>query len=114
MYILYNAYVRMYIYLHIMHSFNSFFCDFGPHNLAMLYRYCLKLNDKLKVCTYIYALSNIYSGIYVLPLYVYIGVVYIMYIFRYVCISIVYVYRCSLSLHNVHIQVCMYIHCIRI
>lgn len=27
----------------------SFYADFGPLNLAMLYRYCCKLNKKLKV-----------------------------------------------------------------
>lgn len=27
----------------------SFYADFGPLNLAMLYRYCWKLNKKLKV-----------------------------------------------------------------
>lgn len=30
-------------------SFYSFYADFGPLNLAMLYRYCCKLNKKLKV-----------------------------------------------------------------
>lgn len=30
-------------------SFFSFYADFGPLNLAMLYRYCCKLNKKLKV-----------------------------------------------------------------
>lgn len=30
-------------------SFCSFYADFGPLNLAMLYRYCCKLNKKLKV-----------------------------------------------------------------
>lgn len=30
-------------------SFHSFYADFGPLNLAMLYRYCCKLNKKLKV-----------------------------------------------------------------
>ena len=29
----------------------SFYADFGPLNLAMLYRYCCKLNKKLKVST---------------------------------------------------------------
>lgn len=29
--------------------FFSFYADFGPLNLAMLYRYCCKLNKKLKV-----------------------------------------------------------------
>ena len=28
----------------------SFYADFGPLNLALLYRYCCKLNKKLKVC----------------------------------------------------------------
>lgn len=28
---------------------HSFYADFGPLNLAMLYRYCCKLNKKLKV-----------------------------------------------------------------
>jgi cell division cycle 14 len=28
---------------------SSFYADFGPLNLAMLYRYCCKLNKKLKV-----------------------------------------------------------------
>lgn len=28
---------------------SSFYADFGPFNLAMLYRYCSKLNKKLKV-----------------------------------------------------------------
>lgn len=27
---------------------SSFYADFGPLNLAMLYRYCCKLNKKLK------------------------------------------------------------------
>lgn len=27
----------------------SFYADFGPLNLAMVYRYCCKLNKKLKV-----------------------------------------------------------------
>lgn len=27
----------------------SFFTDFGPLNIASLYRYCCKLNKKLKV-----------------------------------------------------------------
>ena len=30
-------------------SLCSFYADFGPLNLAMLYRYCCKLNKKLKV-----------------------------------------------------------------
>lgn len=30
----------------------SFYADFGPLNLAMLYRYCCKLNKKLKVSFY--------------------------------------------------------------
>ena len=30
----------------------SFYADFGPLNLAMLYRYCCKLNKKLKVSQY--------------------------------------------------------------
>ena len=30
---------------------HSFYADFGPLNLAMLYRYCWKLNKKLKVNT---------------------------------------------------------------
>ena len=30
---------------------HSFYADFGPLNLAMLYRYCCKLNKKLKVNT---------------------------------------------------------------
>lgn len=30
-------------------SSNSFYADFGPLNLAMVYRYCCKLNKKLKV-----------------------------------------------------------------
>lgn len=29
--------------------YESFYADFGPLNLAMLYRYCQKLNKKLKV-----------------------------------------------------------------
>lgn len=28
---------------------NSFYADFGPLNLALLYRFCCKLNKKLKV-----------------------------------------------------------------
>lgn len=28
----------------------SFYADFGPLNLAMVFRYCCKLNKKLKVC----------------------------------------------------------------
>lgn len=33
----------------IVALFHSFYADFGPLNLAMLYRYCCKLNKKLKV-----------------------------------------------------------------
>ncbi|CAM1328526.1 Uncharacterised protein g9780 [Pycnogonum litorale] len=29
--------------------YESFYADFGPLNLAMLYRFCCKLNSKLKV-----------------------------------------------------------------
>lgn len=29
--------------------YENFFADFGPYNLAMLYRYCQKLNKKLQV-----------------------------------------------------------------
>ncbi|XP_066586637.1 dual specificity protein phosphatase CDC14C-like isoform X2 [Prorops nasuta] len=29
-------------------KYENFFCDFGPLNLAMLYRYCQKINKKLK------------------------------------------------------------------
>ncbi|KAF1390990.1 hypothetical protein PFLUV_G00063880 [Perca fluviatilis] len=29
--------------------YENFYSDFGPLNLAMLYRYCCKLNKKLKV-----------------------------------------------------------------
>ncbi|XP_069936349.1 dual specificity protein phosphatase CDC14A-like isoform X2 [Cherax quadricarinatus] len=29
--------------------YENFYADFGPLNLAMLYRYCQKLNKKLKV-----------------------------------------------------------------
>ncbi|XP_010781125.1 dual specificity protein phosphatase CDC14A-like [Notothenia coriiceps] len=29
--------------------YENFYADFGPLNLAMLYRYCCKLNKKLKV-----------------------------------------------------------------
>ncbi|XP_037644696.1 dual specificity protein phosphatase CDC14AB-like [Sebastes umbrosus] len=31
--------------------YESFYADFGPHNLAMLYRYCCKINKKLKSFT---------------------------------------------------------------
>ena len=34
----------------ISFHFCSFYADFGPLNLAMLFRYCNKLNKKLKVC----------------------------------------------------------------
>jgi hypothetical protein len=30
--------------------YENFYADFGPLNLAMLYRYCNKVNKKLKVC----------------------------------------------------------------
>ena len=29
--------------------YESFYADFGPLNLAMLFRYCMKVNKKLKV-----------------------------------------------------------------
>ncbi|XP_075441250.1 dual specificity protein phosphatase CDC14A-like [Ascaphus truei] len=29
--------------------YENFYADFGPLNLALLYRYCCKLNKKLKV-----------------------------------------------------------------
>ena len=32
--------------------YENFYADFGPLNLAMLYRYCQKLNKKLKVKLY--------------------------------------------------------------
>jgi hypothetical protein len=32
--------------------YENFYADFGPLNLAMLYRYCQKLNKKLKVSFY--------------------------------------------------------------
>ncbi|XP_015759676.1 PREDICTED: dual specificity protein phosphatase CDC14A-like [Acropora digitifera] len=32
--------------------YENFYADFGPLNLAMLYRYCCKLNKKLKVGSY--------------------------------------------------------------
>jgi len=37
----------------------SFFADFGPLNIAALYRYCCKLNKKLKVhkCTALMTIS---------------------------------------------------------
>nr|XP_015194787.1 PREDICTED: dual specificity protein phosphatase CDC14A isoform X2 [Lepisosteus oculatus] len=31
--------------------YENFYADFGPLNLAMLYRYCCKLNKKLKMCS---------------------------------------------------------------
>nr|CAD7266396.1 unnamed protein product [Timema shepardi] len=31
-------------------KYENFNADFGPLNLAMLYRYCQKLNRKLKTC----------------------------------------------------------------
>ncbi|ESO07006.1 hypothetical protein HELRODRAFT_77242, partial [Helobdella robusta] len=31
-------------------TYEGFFQDFGPLNIAKLYKYCLKLNKKLKVC----------------------------------------------------------------
>ena len=37
-------------YLESLHVCFSFYADFGPLNLAQLYRYCCKLNKKLKVC----------------------------------------------------------------
>lgn len=36
---------------------SSFYADFGPLNLAMLYRYCCKLNKKLKVSWFCYLLN---------------------------------------------------------
>ena len=30
--------------------YENFYADFGPLNLSMLYRYCTKLQRKLKVC----------------------------------------------------------------
>lgn len=38
--------------LHVNLFSRSFYADFGPLNLAMLYRYCCKLNKKLKVGSY--------------------------------------------------------------
>jgi len=41
----------------------SFFADFGPLNLAMLYRYCVKVNKKLKVSTLEYSMNtDVYVG----------------------------------------------------
>lgn len=43
-----------YIVTHLMTSrilLSSFYADFGPLNLGVLYRYCCKLNKKLKVGT---------------------------------------------------------------
>uniref|UniRef100_A0A671KHC8 protein-tyrosine-phosphatase n=1 Tax=Sinocyclocheilus anshuiensis TaxID=1608454 RepID=A0A671KHC8_9TELE len=36
-------------------SYENFYADFGPLNLAMFYRFCCKLNKKLKVMTLHYA-----------------------------------------------------------
>lgn len=36
----------------------SFYADFGPLNLAMLYRYCCKLNKKLKVSSLIHSVTS--------------------------------------------------------
>lgn len=32
--------------------YENFYSDFGPLNLAMLYRYCCGVNQKLQVCMY--------------------------------------------------------------
>lgn len=37
-------------------SFCSFYADFGPLNLAMLYRYCCRLYKKLKVRNLLFSL----------------------------------------------------------
>ncbi|CAG0895767.1 unnamed protein product, partial [Darwinula stevensoni] len=41
--------------------YESFYADFGPLNLAMLFRYCLKLNKKLQelVCGICYSFGNL-------------------------------------------------------
>ncbi|KAA0199864.1 hypothetical protein HAZT_HAZT003314 [Hyalella azteca] len=33
-------------------TYDNFYDDFGPLNLAMLYKYCIKVNRKLKVSTF--------------------------------------------------------------
>ena len=40
--------------------FFSFYADFGPLNLSMLYRYCQKVNKKLKVNSFFNILLHIY------------------------------------------------------
>lgn len=40
---------RMKCYIFVYFLYLSFYADFGPLNLAMVYRYCCKLNKKLKV-----------------------------------------------------------------
>ena len=45
-YIHYRHYVK-YLYVSLF-FFCSFYADFGPVNLALVYRYCCKLNKKLK------------------------------------------------------------------
>lgn len=40
---------RLFQLISLLICSSSFYADFGPLNLAMLYRYCCKLNKKLKV-----------------------------------------------------------------
>ncbi|KAL8203387.1 UNVERIFIED_CONTAM: Dual specificity protein phosphatase cdc14ab [Gekko kuhli] len=43
-------------------AYENFYADFGPLNLAMLYRYCCKLNKKLKSFTMIRKKIVHYTG----------------------------------------------------
>lgn len=49
--VLYLIYIctAYFVYMTCFALCSSFYADFGPLNLAMLYKYCCKLNKKLKV-----------------------------------------------------------------
>ncbi|UYV83938.1 CDC14A [Cordylochernes scorpioides] len=40
----------------------SFYADFGPLNLAMLYSYCMKLNKKLKNNIFTFVFQRVENG----------------------------------------------------
>ena len=40
--------------------YENFYADFGPLNLSLLYRYCVKLNKKLRQIYYIFTLLFTY------------------------------------------------------
>ena len=44
--------------------YENFYADFGPLNLAMLYRYCQKLNKKLKVSVSLFNKFFFFVGYY--------------------------------------------------